>query len=175
MFANRFVRSVSRYGSRGNTIFFLQAILDIQSDSKPIAMKECSAYLEHQAFPIPIQLSGIMIYYIRMPIAARSMSAPTVPRPKGAVFKEKTLFEAWCTDVGVSKVYHHLTCFGQHYLLPSFPLSLNHQAYPVMSVIVIAVVFAGGCGLYIAFSHPDARWTKHSRGQIFRGELRDEK
>jgi hypothetical protein len=43
-----------------------------------------------------------------------------------------------------------------------------------MSVIGIAVVFAGGAGLYIMFSHPDARFTKHSRGQIFRGELKDE-
>ena len=43
-----------------------------------------------------------------MPVAVRSMSAPTAPRPKGAVFKEKTTFEAWCLDVGVRKVSQYI-------------------------------------------------------------------
>jgi hypothetical protein len=38
----------------------------------------------------------------RMPMAVRSFSAPTVPRPKGQAHKEKTFIEAWCMDVGVS-------------------------------------------------------------------------
>jgi hypothetical protein len=35
-------------------------------------------------------------------MAVRSFSAPTVPRPKGQVHREKTFVEAWCMDVGVS-------------------------------------------------------------------------
>ncbi len=44
------------------------------------------------------------------------------------------------------------------------------QAYPVMGVIVIAVLFAGGSGLFFMATSPDCRLTKTKRMSIFRGE-----
>lgn len=42
-----------------------------------------------------------------------------------------------------------------------------------MSVIGFAVVFSMGTGFYIMFSHPDARISKSSRKNLFRGELKN--
>ena len=70
------------------------------------------------------------------------------------MYKEKTFKEAWLSDTG---------------------------AYPVMSVIVGAFVFAVGAGFWFMFSHPDNRLTKSKRyvfycfvrcrKSVFRGEL----
>mmetsp|Transcript_14653 Transcript_14653/g.14100 ORF Transcript_14653/g.14100 Transcript_14653/m.14100 type:complete len:102 (+) Transcript_14653:71-376(+) len=88
---------------------------------------------------------------VRVPIAARPMGVRPMSGHGGAkpdgVFKERTLFQAWCMDSG---------------------------AYPVMSVIVFAVMFSFGSGLYIMSTHPDARWSKDSRTKLFRGELKYE-
>lgn len=59
-------------------------------------------------------------------------------------YREKTFYEAWCSDVG---------------------------AYPVMSVIVIACVFSTGTCFYFLFTHPDSRFSKSSRSKIFRGNV----
>lgn len=44
-----------------------------------------------------------------------------------------------------------------------------------MSVIVFAVCFSAGTGLWIMTHHPDSRFSKDSRKAIFRGELKDER
>jgi hypothetical protein len=63
------------------------------------------------------------------------------------VYKEKSVYETWCSDVG---------------------------AYPVMSVIAFAVVFSLGTGVYFMATMPDARISKASRKTFFRGELKNE-
>mmetsp|Transcript_373 Transcript_373/g.526 ORF Transcript_373/g.526 Transcript_373/m.526 type:complete len:102 (-) Transcript_373:74-379(-) len=75
-------------------------------------------------------------------IAIRNFS-----KTKPTTFKEKTIYEAWCSDTG---------------------------AYPVMGVIVFAVVFSTGAGLYFMLTHPDSRFSKASRKALFRGELKNE-
>ena len=42
-----------------------------------------------------------------------------------------------------------------------------------MIIIGFSVVFSLGSGLYIMSSNPDARVSKSSRKQLFRGELRN--
>jgi hypothetical protein len=64
---------------------------------------------------------------------------------KGKVFQEKSFKEAWMMDAG---------------------------AYPVMSVIVFAVVFSLGYGLQVMAFHPDARISKGNRKNFFRGEMK---
>jgi hypothetical protein len=41
-----------------------------------------------------------------------------------------------------------------------------------MSVIVFAIFFSTGTGLYIMSTSPDARLSKGSRKSVFRGEMR---
>jgi len=77
--------------------------------------------------------------------AAKAQQTRSFAGAAGKAYKEKTFYEAWCSDAG---------------------------AYPVMSVIGFAVVFSFGTGFAIMFTHPDARFSKGSRSQIFRGELR---
>ncbi len=60
-------------------------------------------------------------------------------------YRDKTLAEAWTQDKG---------------------------AWPVMSVIVVAVVFSLSWGTHYMFTHPDARISKSSRSSIFKGELK---
>ena len=45
----------------------------------------------------------------------------------------------------------------------------------MMGVIAFAVVFSAGAMLYFVTTHPDARVSKTSRAQIFRGELKEVK
>ena len=66
----------------------------------------------------------------------------------GGTYREKTFKEAWCSDPG---------------------------AYPVMGVIAFACVFSTGYGLYVMFTHPDARLLGSKRKAIFRGDLKDER
>jgi hypothetical protein len=47
---------------------------------------------------------------------------------------------------------------------------LSSQAYPVMGVIVIAVVFALGSATWFMGSSPDCRLSKEKRQSILRGE-----
>lgn len=63
----------------------------------------------------------------------------------GGTYRDKTFKEAWLSDPG---------------------------AYPVMGVIAFACVFSTGYGLYVMFTHPDARLLGSKRKAIFRGELR---
>jgi hypothetical protein len=49
------------------------------------------------------------------------------------------------------------------------------QAYPVMGVIGFAIAFSCGTMLYFVSTMPDARLSKSSRKEIFRGELRGER
>ena len=76
----------------------------------------------------------------------RSFASGTATKSK--VYREKTFYETWCTDVG---------------------------AWPVMSVIAFAIFFSSGTGLYMVATSPDARVSKSSRKAIFRGELKDER
>ena len=49
---------------------------------------------------------------------------------------------------------------------------MDAGAYPVMSVIVFAVVFSLGYGLQVMAFHPDARISKGNRKNFFRGEMK---
>lgn len=42
-----------------------------------------------------------------------------------------------------------------------------------MGVIVFAVIFCAAWGGKVLIYDPDARYTKHSRKTLFRGELKD--
>lgn len=82
----------------------------------------------------------------------RSLSTtiqPTMPNAasKGKKFAPKNFKEAWLSDVG---------------------------AYPVMGVIVFAIVFCSTYGFSVMFFNQDSRISKSSRKSIFRGELKSE-
>ena len=49
------------------------------------------------------------------------------------------------------------------------------QAYPVMGVIAFAICFSAGTGFYFMATMPDARISKGSRKEIFRGEFKGER
>ena len=80
-------------------------------------------------------------------------------------------------DAGVSFVVvvqlnPTLQVLTQPRLLTHFYPTFIPQAYPVMSVIVFAVVFSLGYGLQVMAFHPDARISKGNRKNFFRGEMK---
>jgi hypothetical protein len=96
--------------------------------------------------------------------------------PKSS-YKEKTTSDVWLSDTGVRKLSSTLPCtssfprrvFIQRILL--FFLS-PRQAYPVMGVIIVGILFPAGYGIWVMAKHPDARISKGSRKSTFRGELK---
>jgi hypothetical protein len=104
-----------------------------------------------------------------------SRSFATAAAGKEKTFKPKTTAEIWLGDTGVRSIDISVYLLNDHMRKINDEVRTYYttaQAYPVMAVIVFAVVFPIMGGYYITTTTPDARITKSSRKSLFRGELK---